>query len=99
MNKILFKPKFDEKKFANVVTGDETWVHYFEPVSNKIWTTSTSNFAKGTLRKVLYASSFDIVIQVPVKQEKSVTKNTKILILPIMTNNLLLYLSVLKNGI
>ena len=31
---------YDEKKFANVVTGDETWVHYFEPVrkvSNKLW--------------------------------------------------------------
>ena len=33
-------PKYDKKQFANVVTGDETWVHYFEParkVSNKIW--------------------------------------------------------------
>ena len=32
-------PKNDEKHFANVVTGVETWVHYFEPVrkvSNKI---------------------------------------------------------------
>ena len=31
-------PKYDKKQFANVVTGDETWVHYFEPVrkvSNK----------------------------------------------------------------
>ena len=25
-------PKYDEMKFANVVTGDETWVCYFEPV-------------------------------------------------------------------
>ena len=25
-------PKYDKKQFANVVTGDETWVHYFEPV-------------------------------------------------------------------
>ena len=35
-------PKYDKKQFANVVTGDETWVHYFEPVrkvSNKIWAT------------------------------------------------------------
>ena len=33
-------PKYDKKQFANGVTGDETWVHYFEPVrkvSNKIW--------------------------------------------------------------
>jgi hypothetical protein len=31
--------KYDKKQFANVVTGDETWVNYFEPVrkvSNKI---------------------------------------------------------------
>ena len=37
MLKILLN--FDEKKFANVVTGGETWVHYSEPVrkvSNKI---------------------------------------------------------------
>ena len=35
-------PKFDEKKFANAVTGDETWANYFEPVrkvNNKIWAT------------------------------------------------------------
>ena len=41
-------PKYEEKKFANVVTGDETWVHYFEPihairkVSNRIWATKNS---------------------------------------------------------
>ena len=32
----------DKKQFANVVTGDENWVYYFEPVrkvSNKIWVT------------------------------------------------------------
>ena len=37
MLKILLN--FDEKKFANVVTGSETWVYYSEPVrkvSNKI---------------------------------------------------------------
>ena len=38
-------PKYDKKQFAYVVTGDETWVHYFEPVrkvSNKIWATKHS---------------------------------------------------------
>ena len=38
-------PKYDKKQFANFVTGDETWVHYFEPVrnvSNKIWATKNS---------------------------------------------------------
>ena len=32
-------PIYDKKQFANVVAGDENWVHYFEPVkkfSNKI---------------------------------------------------------------
>ena len=38
-------PKYDKKQFANVVTGDETWAHYSEPVrkvSNKIWATKHS---------------------------------------------------------
>ena len=42
MLKILLN--FDVKKFANVVTGVETWVHYSEPVrkgSNKICATNS----------------------------------------------------------
>ena len=38
-------PNFDKKKFANVVTGDETWVHFYEPqrkVRNKIWATKST---------------------------------------------------------
>ena len=38
-------PNYDKKQFANVVTCDETRVHYFEPVrqfSNKIWATKHS---------------------------------------------------------
>ena len=57
-------PKYDEKKFANIVTGDESWVHYFElivKVSNKIWATKNSKrpvTAKQTLsaEKILYAT-------------------------------------------
>ena len=33
-------PNFNQRQIANIVTGDETWVHYFEPVrkvGNKIW--------------------------------------------------------------
>ena len=67
-------PKYDKKQFANVVTGDETWVHYFEPVrkvSNKIWATKHSKrpiIAKHSLstKKVLYA--------MPVKKGKSITR-------------------------
>ena len=58
-------PKYDKKQFANVVTGDETWVHYFEPVrkvSNKIWATKHKRpiIAKRSLstKKVLYAIFF-----------------------------------------
>ena len=83
--KLLLKilPTFDENKFANVVTGDETWVHYFKPVrkiNNKIWTTKSKRpvIAKRTLsaKNVLYALFFSgegVVIQVPVKKGKSVT--------------------------
>ena len=72
-------PKYDKKQFANFFTGDETWVHYFEPVrkvSNKIWATKHSKrpiIAERSLstKKVLYAISFSgegVAIKVPVKR-------------------------------
>ena len=72
-------PKYDKKQFANVATGDETWVHYFEhirKVSNKIWATKYSKrpiIAKRSLcaKKVLYAIFFSgegVAIKVPVKK-------------------------------
>ena len=77
-------PKYDKKQFAIVVTGDETWVHYFEPVrkvSNKIWATKHSKrpiIAKCSLstKKDLYAIFFSgegVAIKVPVKKGKSIT--------------------------
>ena len=77
-------PKYDKKQFANVVTGDETCLHYFEPVrkvSNKIWATKHSKrpiIAKRSLstKKVLYAVFFSgegVAIKVPVKKDKSIT--------------------------
>ena len=77
-------PKYDKKQFANVVTGDEIWVHYFEPVrkvSNKIWATKHSKrriIAKRSLstKKVLYAIFFSgegVAIKVPVKKGTSIT--------------------------
>ena len=73
-----------KKQFANVVTGDETWVHYFEPVrkvSNKIWATKHSKrpiIVKRSLstKKVLYAIFFSgerVAIKVPVKKGKSIS--------------------------
>ena len=58
-------PKYDKKQFAYFVTGDETWVHYFEPirkVSDKIWATKHSKrliIAKRSLsaKKVFQQSS------------------------------------------
>ena len=77
-------PKYDKKQFANVVTCDETWVHYFEPirkVSNKNWATKHSKrpiIAKRSLsiKKVLYGIFFSgegVAIKVPVKKCKSIT--------------------------
>ena len=71
-------------KYANVVTDDETCVHYFErvrKVSNKIWATKHSKrpiIAKRSLsaKKVLYAIFFfgeGVAITVPVKKGKSIT--------------------------
>jgi hypothetical protein len=35
--------KSNKEQFTNIVTGDETWVHYFEaekpPTGNKLWLT------------------------------------------------------------
>ena len=72
-------PKYDKKQFANFVTGDETWVHYFESVrkvSNKIWATKHSKRPKINkhslnAKKVLYATFFsgeESEIIVPVKK-------------------------------
>ena len=77
-------PKYDKKQFANVVTGDETWVHYFEPVrkvSNKNWATKHSKcpiIGKLALseKQVLYAIFFSgegVTIKVQVKKGKSIT--------------------------
>ena len=68
----------DKKQFANVVTGDENCVYYFEPVrklSNKIWATKHSRrpiIAKRSLsaRKVWYATFFSgegVAIKVPME--------------------------------
>ena len=69
----------DKKQFANVVTGDENGVYYFEPVrkfSNKIWASKYSRrpiIAKRFLsaKKVWYAiffSSEGVVLKVPVEK-------------------------------
>ena len=84
--KMLLKlfPKYTERAFANVVTGDETWVHYFEPVRkvrNKIWASKygkrpTIAKRSSSAKKVLYAIFFTskgLAVQIPVNKGRSVT--------------------------
>ena len=72
-------PKHDKKQSANFVTGDGTWVHYFEPirkVSIKTWAMKHSKcpiIAKGSLKakKILYtnfSSGEGVTIKGPVKK-------------------------------
>ena len=65
-----------------IITGDETWVHYFGPLkkdSNKIRATKNnirSVIAKCTLsaKMILYVIFFsDESVAVPVKKDKSIT--------------------------
>ena len=68
----------DKKQFANVVTGVENWIYYFEPVrkcSNKIWASKHSRRPIITKRslsawKVWYAIVFSgegVAIKVPME--------------------------------
>lgn len=77
-------PKFDRRVFANIVTGDETWVHFFEPrrkIDNKVWVTKHGRRPviakrKMSAKKVMLAVFFDIngpVIQVAVPKGRTVT--------------------------
>ena len=71
----------DKKQFANVVTGDENGIYYFEPVrkfSNKFWASKHSRrsiIAKRFLsaKKVCYAIFFSgegVALKVPVEKGK-----------------------------
>jgi len=77
-------PKCNKKTFDNLVTGDETWVYFFETkrkCSNQFWATKNarrSSIAKRirTVRKVFYVIFFDNkgpVMQIPVPKGKTVT--------------------------
>ena len=59
----------DKKQFANVVTGDENWVYYFEPVrklSNKIWASKHSRrpiIAKRSLSARKFCMQFSSLVK------------------------------------
>ena len=77
-------PKYSKKSFNNLVTGDETWVYYFETKcksSNRVWDTKNTVFPSISKRqymvkKVLYVIFFDNkrpAMQLPVPKGKTVT--------------------------
>ena len=77
-------PEYDRKQFSDIITGDETWVHFFEPtrkINNKIWATKNCrrpSIAKRLIsaKKAMFVIFFDVrgpVIQLVVPSRKSVT--------------------------
>ena len=76
-------PKYNNRSFANIITGDEMWVHFYEPkqkIQNKIWATKGSQrpcIAKRTksIKKVMYVIFFTNqgpAIQIAIPKGKSV---------------------------
>ena len=76
-------PKYNSRSFANIITGDEMWVHFYEPkrkIQNKIWATKGSQrpcIAKRTMsiKKVMYVIFFTNqgpAIQIAIPKGKSV---------------------------
>ena len=58
-------PKYDKKQFANFFIGDETWVHYFEPV-RKVSNKQTPNNCQTFFECKVCVEG--VAIKVPVKQ-------------------------------
>ena len=74
----------DDKRLCEIVTGDETWISFFEPEereNNKVWIGENGARPQIALRSrsvkcVLYALFFDargIVARIPVPEHKTVT--------------------------
>ena len=75
-------PKYNNQPFSNIITGDETWVHFYEPkrkIQNKIWATKGGKrpcIAKRTMsiKKVMYVIFFTNhgpAIQIAIPKDKS----------------------------
>jgi len=78
-----FKDK-EERRLREIVTGDETWLYFFEPSNkenNKMWIGEVDERPKiarrsRTVRRVMYALFFDSdgrVARIPVPEHTSVT--------------------------
>lgn len=76
----------DQRRLSEIVTGDETWVYFYQPErkeKNKVWVSKNGKKPEiavrtKTVKKVLYAIFFDgngVVVRFPVPKGKSVTGN------------------------
>lgn len=83
-NLLKMFPAYTTRKFSNFITGDETWVHYFEPKSkqsNRVWASRNARrpvIAKRTqsVKKMMYVIVFTDkgpALQIPIPKGKSVT--------------------------
>lgn len=77
-------PSYNSRTFADFCTGDETWVHFFEPrrkINNKIWAGKQARrpcIARRlqSVKKIMYAIFYSpqgVVASVPINQGKTVT--------------------------
>ena len=71
-------PKYGKKAFNNIVTGDETWVYYFEPkwkIANQIWATKNANQTNTNGKEGFVCYFFTTkgpAIQIPVPKGRTV---------------------------
>ena len=74
----------DKKQFSNVVTCNENWVYYFEPVrkfNNKIWVSKHSRrpiivkrfLSAGKLKYAIFFSGEGVAIKLPMENGKNIT--------------------------
>ena len=77
-------PEYNNRSFANIITGDETWDHFYEPkrkIQNKIWATKEGKrpfIAKRTMsikkaRYVIFYTNQGPAIQIAVPKGKICT--------------------------
>jgi len=77
-------PSYNSRTFADFCTGDETWVHFFEPrrkINNKIWTGKQARIPciarrLQSVKKFMYAIFYSpqgVVASVPINQGNTVT--------------------------
>ena len=70
-------PGYDQKLFMNVVTYDESWMHYFEPhrkISNRVWLSKMQAIRITSVKMVMYAIFFTpngLAIEVSIPKGKS----------------------------